>query len=305
MKAFVKTLPLLAMTLLASCEKGTSFADLEEGLDDTELTSTETKKFTFTCKGDFSSVDGNVSNGAKKAKKATSYLSDNEQNMTDLWVLDYSGGKLLQQLHQSSTDEGFGAPSMMLAYGTHHIYFVASRGTDPTLDTETGEISWGRPSDTFWTDYEVTVQKTSNGNRAVTLERVATKLTITIADELPEGLSSVNITPTHWYYGLNYTTGAAINDRTQERPVTIPESKIGQTNVSVSIFGLSSAEEWQTDVSVSALSSSGISLGSASIAGAPFVRNRVTHYTGSLFSSDTPMTISLESDWLTPYEGTW
>ena len=308
MKAFVRHLPLLALLLLASCEKGTSYADLgEEGIDGTELTSNETKKFTFTCKGDFSSVYES-SSGARKAKganKAPSYLSENTLSMTDLWVLDYSGGRLLQQLHQASTDEGFGAPTMQLAYGTHHIYFVASRGTDPTLSTDDGTITWAKTSDTFWADYEVTVQKTSNGNRAVTLERVATMLSVTIADELPEGIATVNITPEHWYYGLNYTTGAATADRKQERPVNIPSSKIGQANVRLDIYGISGATEWTTDIAIAAISSDGFSLGSATITGAPFLRNRVTHYTGSLFSESTPMAISLESDWLTPYEGTW
>ena len=96
MKAFVRHLPLLALLLLASCEKGTSYADLgEEGIDGTELISNETKKFAFTCKGDFSSVyQSSASSGAKRAKKAPIYLSNNGQNMTDLWVLDYSGGWL-------------------------------------------------------------------------------------------------------------------------------------------------------------------------------------------------------------------
>ena len=192
MKAFVRHLPFVALLLLASCEKGTTYADLGEGgIDGTELTSNETKKFTFTCKGDFTSVsESSASSGMKKVKRAPTYLSDNELNMTDLWVLDYSGGRLLQQLHQASTDEGFGAPTMQLAYGTHHIYFVVSRGTDPTLSTDDGTITWAKTSDTFWADYEVTVQKTSNGNRAVTLERVATMLSVTIADELPEGLDT-------------------------------------------------------------------------------------------------------------------
>lgn len=302
-KAFV--MMMTAMALLASCEKQL-YLD-EETVDGTDLSATETKKFTFTCKGDFTEVtSGASSNSPKRAKKSPTYLSDNEQQLTDLWVFDYSGGKLIQQTHQASTDEDFGKPTMNLAYGSHHVYFVASRGTTPTLDTAAGTIVWEKVHDTFWQDYEVTVQKTSNGNRAVTLDRVITMLTVSIEDEIPENLSSVTITPQHWYYGLNYTDGTATGDKTFGRKADVPSSYIGTSgNMNISIYSISNAGEWTTDIAVSAEDAGGAVIGSAAITGAPFQRNRRTHYSGSLFSEDTPMTISLNSDWEDTYEGTW
>jgi hypothetical protein len=46
-------------------------------------------------------------------------------------------------------------------------------------------------------------------------------------------------------------------------------------------------------------------LGGATIAAAPFVRNRVTEYTGPLFGDNGAMTLSLVTDWLTTHTGTW
>ena len=38
-------------------------------------------------------------------------------NLTDLWVMDYMDDELVQTIHQSSTDEGFGSVSLDLGYG--------------------------------------------------------------------------------------------------------------------------------------------------------------------------------------------
>ena len=106
-------------------------------------------------KGDFSNDWKPVTRG---------YLEADGRDLTDVWVLDYQGDVLVQQIHQSdNTAEDFGQPSMTLAYGSHHVYFVASRGINPTLSTADKTITWEKPSDTFWADYSVTVVNSSNG----------------------------------------------------------------------------------------------------------------------------------------------
>ena len=83
----------------------------------------KTKNFTFTLKGDFSDEWKPVTRG---------YLAADGKDMTDVWVLDYMDGQLVQQVHQSDhTDDDFGKPVVQLAYGEHHVYFVASRGAEP------------------------------------------------------------------------------------------------------------------------------------------------------------------------------
>ena len=109
-------------------------------------------------------------------------LTADGKAMTDLWVLDYMDGALVGQLHQTAEDDDFGTPTMALDFGSHHVYFVCSRGTTPTLSTEEHSITWATTSDTFYKDYSVTVASGSSSTRSVTLDRVATKLGITIAD---------------------------------------------------------------------------------------------------------------------------
>ena len=284
---------------MTACEKEISVDEPDNGVvvTDDQGNVLPTKKFTFTLKGDFSD-DWKTTRG---------YLAADGRDMTDVWVLDYMNGELVQQLHQGdNTADDFGTPVMNLALGNHHIYFVASRGTGATLDTTAKTIVWERPSDTFWKDYEVSVVATSNGNRAVTLDRAVTKLRLTVTDAIADGAATFNIAPHTWYYGLNYQTGAPVSAQTDGVvTINIPANMIGGTNTPLNIFGFSSTTEWTTDVVLNCKAGNNDVLGSATIVDVPFVRNRVTDYSGPLFGSGGSLTLSLNTDWLDAETGTW
>jgi hypothetical protein len=288
-----------SLVMLSSCEKPVisdgSFID-EDGTGG-EVVDAPTKKFTFTVKGDFSSPN---------FMRAGGYLSADGQDMTDLWVFDYVDGECVQSVHQQPSTAGdeWGKPVLRLRHGTHHVYFVASRGESPMVDDAAHTVTWGTPRDTFWKDYEVEVTGTSNGNRAVTLDRVATKLRVCVLDEIPDGCASVAITPDKWYYGLDYVTGDAVGQRRTDRVITVPSSYIGtEGSLALSIFGLSGAQEWQTDVTVQARNASGGDLGTAVIHDAPFIRNRSTEYSGCLFSTGVTADLTLSTAWSDPHVG--
>ncbi len=284
-----------AVAMLTACEKAIEVPDGEaSGVVEEPA---KTKKFTFTMKGDF----------GDDWKQTRGYLSADGKDLTDVWVLDYMDGALVQQVHQSdNTAENFGKPQMTLSYGSHHIYFVASRGAEPSLNTTNATITWSSVRDTFWKDYEVNVVSTSNGNRAVTLDRVVTKLRLTFTDEVPATANSISIVPHTWYYGLDYTTGQPASAQTDAATViTIPDASKGQTGIQASLFGFSTAEEWNTDVVIISRTATDDVLGSATIAAAPFKANRVSDYSGPLFSAGGSMSLSLNGEWITPYEGTW
>lgn len=287
---------LLAAMVLTGCEKEiTSSDNVETSVSEGSIVG---KKFTFTVKGDFADDWKPVTRG---------YLAADGKDMTDLWVLDYVDGALVQQLHQSdNTAEDFGKPSMTLAYGSHHVYFVASRGTDPTLNTTNGTITWSSVRDTFWQDYEVSVVSTSNGNRAVTLDRVVTKLSLAFTDAVSASAATINFTPATWYYGLNYKTGeptAAITSQTNT--MTLPDGYSGRTDVSVSYFSISPSTEWTTDVTVNSKDADGNIIGQGVIEDVPLKRNRVTEYSGPLFTAGGEIALTLNGTWETSETGTW
>ena len=265
--------------------------------DDMETVDSEKVALTFNVSGDFT----------LNTKPITRALTADGKDMTDVWVWDYVGTECQQTVHQTSGDADFGAPTIELGLGTHHLYFVASRGGTPTVDNDAKTITWARVLDTFWRHYELTITAgTSSGSRAVALDRVVTKLRVVFSDAIPTGAATFNVTPASWYYGIDYTTGEP-SDATVNNTITvnIPSSDIGVVNEAVSIFGFSSATEWTTDVAVDCKKSDDTVMGSATIAAAPFVRNRVSEYTGPLFGDNGSVTLSLNTDWSTSYNGTW
>jgi hypothetical protein len=87
--------------------------------------------------------------------------------------------------------------------------------------------------------------------------------------------------------------------------VNIPNASIGVAGESVSIYRFSGTTEWVTDIAINCKKNDDTVLGSATITSAPFVRNRVSEYTGPLFGDNGGMTLSLNTDWTTSYNGTW
>lgn len=252
---------------------------------------------TFNVQGDFTLTTSQM----------TRALTADGKDMTDVWVFDYVGNELKQQVHHTAEDEDFGQPTMTLSLGTHHLYFVASRGVGSTLNTDAHTLTFAKVRDTFWKDYAITITEgTSSGSRAVALDRVVTNLKLIFSDAIPTGAATFNVTPATWHYGFNYQTGeptAAANR--QITTVSIPSSEIGVVNETVSIFGFSSATEWTTDVAVDCKTSDSGVLGSATISAAPFVRNRVSEYTGPLFTAGGGMKLSLNTEWDESYQGSW
>lgn len=288
----------LAAMVLTACEKT---IESEENVDEVITTDGKPvmgKRFTFTVKGDFTSEWKPVTRG---------YLSADGKDMTDLWIFDYVDGQLVQQLHQGdNTAENFGKPQMTLSYGTHHLYFVASRGASPVLNVADHTIKWSSVRDTFWKDYEVSVVSTSNGNRAVTLDRVVTKLMLTFTDAISSDAFSINFTPDTWYYGMDYTSGEPTEATTSQTVVTsLPESYKGQSDVVLSYFSLSPSSEWTSNVSLNSKDADGNIIGQANMTAVPFVRNRQTEYSGPLFTSGGELLLSLDGDWETSATGSW
>ena len=262
-----------------------------------EADASKTVAMTFNVQGDFTLTTHDF----------TRALTADGKDMTDVWVIDYVGTQWQQTIHQQAGDADFGTPTMELGMGTHHLYFVASRGVTPTVNNDAKTIMWATVRDTFWKHYELTVTSgTSGGSRAVSLDRVVTKLKMVLSDAIPTGAAKFDVTPASWYYGMNYTTGEP-SEATVNGTITVnmPSSEIGVVNEAVSIFGFSSATEWTTDVAVDCKTSDDTVIGSATIAAAPFVRNRVSEYTGPLFGDNGSMTLSLNTDWSTSYNGTW
>ena len=297
MKKILSTAAVAALCFSA-CSTDEPTANLTARIK-TDTTEMKHVTITFNCRGfDFST----------EPFAETRALEADGKTMTDLWVLDYPNGQTAPtiQIHQTSSDEDFGSPTLNLAVGSHHVYFIASRGQDAIIDTDAHTITFGKVRDTFYMDYEINVTATSNGSRSVTLERIVTKFTAIITDAIPEGAATFNMTPSQWYYGWDYVAGTPTTATTSQTiTINIPASEIGKTDESLNIFGFSSDTEWTTDITLDCKTSTGSILGTATIADVPLKQNRITTFSGPLFSANGLTTVSLSSDWLDEHTGTW
>ena len=252
---------------------------------------TETKTIQFFTAGDW--------------VQQTKDLSANGTAMTDVWVFDYVGGELQQTVHQDdNTATDFGQPSLDLSFGTHTLYFVASRGLTPTVNTTAHTITWVKPYDTFHKALTLTVDN-STGSQAVTLERMVAKLKMTINDAIATGTTQFLVTPTTWYYGMDYTDGSpTAQASSQAITVNCPSSLIGQSGQFLTVFTFSSSAQWQTNVTLAA--SNGTStISSVTINNVPFQRNHSTEYSGNLFTNGGTTSLTLNDTWGDPFTGTW
>ena len=290
MKKFMMAMAAATM-LLTSCERE-DCAELSVNLTMPDDTMATHKVIAFT-------FDGFTMEPMARTRASLSDIS-----MTDLWLFDYVGGVLQQTVHQSSTDDGFGTISLDADYGEHTLYFVASRGDTPTVSGTT--ISWAKPSDTFWQNVTLNIEPQTATAHAVSLHRVATRLRITITDEVPATLASLNVTPSTWYYGLDYTTGEATDSRTTTRTISVPASYAGTSGqLAASFYCLSPSVAWQTDITLTAKASDNATLSQISIADVPMQRNRITSFSGTLFTAGRAMTVSADDAWVEEYVGSW
>jgi len=277
----------VAALLTISCEK----ADLSL------LNQAKTKEITFCLAGDLQ----------MEQHAMTRALTADGKQLTDLWLLDYDqDGNLLQQLHKTADDADQQSPTMALTYGTHTIYAIASRGTGAEISTEDKTVTWATTSDTFWAKAELTVSDGTSNTQELQMARVATKLQVVVQDAMPSAVATVDVTPQTWYYGLDYTTGEATAAATATtRTMTIPATKAGQTGVALSLYGISPATDWTTDVSITAKDADGNTVGTASKAAVPMARNRVTVLSGSLFAGTRGLSLSVADTWGEQLEASW
>ena len=287
MRIMKKTLFFVMVALIAaSCEKVV--------LSDEGISTKMVKNVNMRVNGDFGSPT------------FTRSLMADGKEMTDLWVFDYVDGELVQTIHQTDDDSDFGEPNILMEYGEHKLYFVASRGLNPDVDDVEHTITWSNVRDTFWKTITINVNSTSANEVDVTLERVVTKLKLNIQDKVPTGLVNITITPEEWNFGIDYITGEPASVGDTPISIFVPSSYVGTTgNLSVSIFSLSGASEWTTNVTVTAKNGSNGTISSVNIDNVPLMTNRATVYSGTLFKYGITFTLSLTDVWLNEKILTW
>lgn len=220
-----------------------------------------------------------------------------EAGMTDLWLLAYSADTLAAEMHQTKDDANFGTFSLSLKYGKYKFYAVSSRGLSAVVDTTARTIIWDKVRDTYWNVDSMTVVGGSTTNKTISLDRVVGRAVLHLTDVVPDGAQKVVFHPSHWYYGINYQTGAAVGDSDADINVDIPASYIGQQGLQVSYMSLSPADDWTTGMAIAMKGAGDAVLGSVTLSDVPMGRNKTVTMTGALLGGTRSLGINLNDTW--------
>lgn len=289
MKKLLLLLPTLLLCL-ASCEKVET--DLPQIGDGVTENGEARKRFTFHVKGDF------TTNYDEMTRAAVRLENDNTAGVTDIWVLDYVNDALVQTVHQSSTDEGFGSVPMSLTYGHHDIKFIASKGEGASLTTSA--LSWQKVKDTFVLDYPVDVVASSNGNRAPELKRAISGLKIVISDEVPADAKTLSLTLGSRSQTLTLPDLSALpyTESSVDLDVT---SLVGKSGKAVACYTLAGDEEWTSTASISVKRADGSVITAYDLPDVKLKRNRMTVLTGEVFNRTSGFSVVIDSEWEEDY----
>lgn len=232
--------------------------------------------------------------------------STSVETAQDIYVFDYMDGNIVQTVHQQKGDPIFGSPRISLKYGKHHLYFIVANGTEPSITANI--IRWQKVGDTFWGAMDVDINAKTGNTMDVTLERVVAQLKISSSDIIPGDAQYLRITPSAWYYGLDYTTGtpSALSTST----LTIDNLDKG-SYFSMTLYGLATKDEQKIDIVLDANTKYSL------VTSVPVRANTVTMLKGNIFTASstsgdsytTPETfgfnIKVNSSWNTGYNMTW
>lgn len=284
---------LAAVGMLTACQKVDLPSAEEIGGGNFE-NSQVTKQFTFHVKGDFTTNYDDMTRAAVRIEE------NNTAGITDIWVLDYVNGALVQQVHQGSTQTGitFGSVPMNLTYGHHDIKLIASKGTDPVL-TATA-LTWGRIKDTFVLDYPVDVVASSNGNRAPELKRAVSGLKVVMTDAVPQDAKWIVLTLGSRSQSLTLPALSALPY--SESSVELDcSSNRGVKNASATIYTLAGDEEWTSTASISVKREDGSVITSFDLPEVVLRKNRITTLTGEVFNRTSGFHVAIDSEWEEDY----
>jgi hypothetical protein len=130
-------------------------------------------------------------------------------------------------------------------------------------------------------------------------------LRVSATDVIPDGSAKLVVSPSSWYYGLNYQSGEGVADSPTPLAVNIPNSYIGTQNLVASFYTISSVSPWQTDMTVALMASDESTIGSITISDVPLQRNHVTSYAGGIVGAGRTLNLGSNDEWVEDDTVSW
>lgn len=210
----------------------------------------------------------------------------------DVWITD---GETTDEVHQSSTDVGFGSVSLTLnKTKTYTLYAVGHKGDGAATLTD-GVVSWpdDKVKDTFW--YTTTFSPVTTTTINAEMHRIVSMFRIETTDAVPTEAKKMRITQAGVYDRWNVSTGAT---HQLDRISTI---SISSTNAdgtaSFNVYSINSDTETLHTITAEALDASDEVIQSHTFADVPLRNGYRSVYRGQFFTSSSMSMTFTADDW--------
>ena len=205
----------------------------------------------------------------------------------DVWITD---GTTTTDLHQTSTDAGFGTVSMTLdKTKTYTLYAMGHKADGATLTD--GVISFTDDKVTHSMYYTTTFSPATTTSLSCLMQRIVADFRLEITDDIPTECKSLRFTISDVFDRWNVTTGGT---HLLDRVSTI---SYGGTSAIFNVYAIVTDAQTTHDILVEALDANGDVLQSRTFAAVPLRNGYKTNYKGTFFI-DTPMSMNfIVDDW--------
>ena len=201
------------------------------------------------------------------------------------------------------TPETYPSFSVTLPYGKYRIAILGYNGKRACNIASASRISWADSyvPHTFLFSEELTVDKNTELDRKITLQRVVSAFRLTAEDAIPAELRKMRFHSTAGGTVLDATTGFTPQSTGYSYDISVPSDYIGKENVDFTVYLFLPEQETKSDYTVQALGASDNVLYERNFIDAPLRINTLTTWKGEMFKEQTPddepQTLGFSLEW--------
>ena len=209
----------------------------------------------------------------------------------DVWITD---GTTTQDIHQTSSDAGFGTLSVTLnKTKTYTIYAIGHKADGATLSD--GVISFTNDKVSHSMFYTTTFTPSETTSLSCLMQRIVSQFSFSTTDQVPDNVTKMTLTVNDVYDRWNVSTGAT---HSLNRTSTFENfSKKADGTVTFNIFSIVTDAQTTHDITVTAYDAQDNIVQQRTFTAVPLRNGYKTSYRGVYFT-DTPTAANfIVNDW--------
>lgn len=219
--------------------------------------------------------------------RATTSISEVVTRL-DVWLVE---GDNVIDIHQSSSDEGFGSLNVTLNKTKTYTLYAVGHKADGAATLADGVISFPDDKVTHSMYYTQTFSPATTTNINALMNRIVADFRLDITDDFPAECKSLRFTIANVFNRWNVTTGGT---HSLDRVSTI---NYGGTSAIFNVYAITTDTQTTHDITVEALDADEVVIQTRTFAAVPLRNGYKTNYRGTFFT-DTPTAAAFTvGDW--------